>query len=334
MRKKTMMAARFSQWISPLILMGVLLCLAGCSMNRQVDKQGGNQPFVAFQQKPGELFITIGGQPFATYVYEDSVTTRPYFAHVKTPCGIQATRNHPPHSDDPQDHSTYHPGIWLSFKDINGNNYWLLKAKVDHEMFVEQPAGGPGKGTFTVRNYYMSTDGKKRVLAELVKYTILVRPLGYLLVTNSTFSSDEGDFTFGDEEEMGLGIRVNTRISVQYGQGHMSNTEGLTDEKGTWGKASNWINYGGIIDDKYIGMAIMPNPGNFRPSWFHSRDYGYIAANPFGRQVMKQGEKSAVMVKKGEEFHLGFGLLIYCNPATKKTDIGDAYQDYLNVLKN
>ena len=71
-------------------------------------------------------------------------------------------------------------------------------------MFVEQPAGGPGKGTFTVRNYYMSTDGKDRMLAELVKYTILVRPSGYLLVTNSTFSSESGDFTFGTRRRWGL----------------------------------------------------------------------------------------------------------------------------------
>lgn len=82
-------------------------------------------------------------------------------------------------------------------------------------MFVQQPVGGPGKGTFTVRNYYMSTDGKDRVCVELAKYTILVRPSGYLLVWNSTFSSDAHDFTFGDQEEFGLGIRVNTKISVR-----------------------------------------------------------------------------------------------------------------------
>jgi len=310
-------------WIGPLLALIVLSCTGSLAAE--------NQPVVAFQQKPGHLFITIGGQPFATYIYEDPVITRPHFAHVKTSCGIQATRNHPPEADDPKDHATYHPGIFLAFGDISGHDYWRLKAKVEHEMFVEQPVGGPGKGTFAVRNYYMSTDGKDRICAEVAKYTILVRPSGYLLVWNSTFSSETGSFTFGDQEELGLGIRVNTKISVQYGQGHITNAEGLKDGKEVWGKASNWVDYSGPIGDKYIGMAIMPDPANFRRSWFHARDYGFNAANPFGRHAMTKGEKSAVTVQKGENFHLGFGILIYCTPASTRTDIETAYQDYLKV---
>lgn len=305
---------------------------------RQQDSQAGNQPAdaaeVSFRQEPGKLLISIGEQPFATYVYEDSVITRPYFAHVKTPCGIQATRNHPPQAGDPQDHATFHPGIWQSFGDINGNDYWRLKAKVEHEMFVKQPKGGPGEGSFTVRNYYMSADGKDRTVAELVKYTILVRPEGYLLIQNSTFSSDAGAFSFGDQEEMGFGIRVNTRITGQFGQGSLNNAEGLKGEEATWGKASEWIDYSGPADGKYVGVVLMPDPANFRPSWYHARDYGMVTANPFGREAMEQGEKSAVTVKKGEQFHLGFGVMLYCSPDGNKIDVEKAYQDYLDMLKN
>ncbi len=301
---------------------------SSCSSSTKKAKE----PVVSFQQEPGKLSISIDGEPFATYVYEDTEITRPYFAHVKSPCGIQVTRNYPPQPDDPQDHGTWHPGIWMSFGDINGNDYWRLKTKVEHEMFVKQPQGGPGKGTFTVRNYYLGPDGKDRVLAELVKYTILVRPSGYLLLWESTFSSDSGDFTFGDQEEMGLGIRLNTKITVEYGDGHITNAEGLKDEKEVWGKASKWFDYSGKIDDNYVGMTIMPDPDNFRPSWAHARDYGYIAANPFGRKAMKQGEESAVTVNKGEEFHLGYGILIYCNPQGNMPDINNAYQDYLQII--
>lgn len=298
----------------------------------QKAKKGANQAVVAFTQQPGELTITVGGKPFASYVYEDATVTRPYFAHVKSPCGIQVTRNYPPQQGDPKDHATFHPGIWLSFGDINGNDYWRLKSKVEHEMFVEQPKGGAGAGTFTVRNYYMTTDGKDRVLAELVKYTILVRPAGILLLTNSTFSSESGDFTFGDQEEMGLGVRVNTKFTVQYGKGHITNAEGLKEGAGTWGKASKWVDYSGVVDDKNVGVTIMPDPKNFRPSWFHTRDYGLMAANAFGRDAMKQGEKSAEVVKKGEKFHLGYGVLIYCKPGNEKVNIENAYQDYLKVV--
>lgn len=299
----------------------------------QKAKKTSSQPVVAFEQKPGELTITIGGKPFAVYVYEDPKISRPYFAHVKSSCAIQVTRNYPPQEGDPKDHATFHPGIWLSFGDINGNDYWRLKSKVEHEMFVGQPKGGAGAGTFTVRNYYMSADGKDRVLAELVKYTISVRPSGTLLMINSTFSSESTDLAFGDQEEMGLGVRVNTKFTVQYGKGHLTNAEGMKEEEGTWGNSSKWVDYSGIVDDKMVGVTIMPDPGNFRPSWFHTRDYGLMAANAFGREAMKKGEKSSTVVKKGEKFNLGFGVLIHCSPQGKKTDIQAAYQDYLRVLK-
>jgi len=338
MRKTKVTVAHLKHQFKALVLASTLVFIAGCSASKQAVSQTGTrndkQPMVAFEQKPGQLLITIGGQPFATYIYENPVITRPFFAHVKTPCGIQATRNFPPLPEDPQDHSTMHPGIWLSFGNLSGRDYWRNKAKIEHEMFVEQPDGGPGKGTFTVRNFYMSTDGKDRMLAELVKYTILVRPSGYLLVTNSTFSSESGDFTFGDQEEMGLGFRVNTQISAQYGKGQITNAEGMKGGNDTWGKTSNWIDYSGIIDNKYVGMSLMPDPDNFRPSWYHARDYGFIAANPFGRKAMKQGEESAITVKKGENFQLGFGILIHCNPAGEKVNVEQAYQGYLQLRKS
>ncbi|MCP4166295.1 MAG: hypothetical protein GY759_10425, partial [Chloroflexi bacterium] len=81
----------------------------------------GQDAMVAFKQKPDHLLITIGGEPFATYYldYEDSdkdlKITRPFFAHVKTPSGSQATRNHPPiKGQDKTDHADYHPGIFMA----------------------------------------------------------------------------------------------------------------------------------------------------------------------------------------------------------------------------
>jgi len=55
----------------------------------------------------------------------------------------------------------------------------------------------------------------------------------------------------------------------------------------------------------------MADPANFRPSWWHNRDYGLMVANPFGREAMKQGAKSAVTVKRGESLRLRFGAVIH-----------------------
>lgn len=287
---------------------------------------------VAFKEEPNQLLITIGGKPFATYVYRDSNIPRPYFAHVRASCGKQVTRNHPPiEGKDPTDHATYHPGIWLTFGDISGKDYWRLKAKTVHDAFVEPPKGGPGRGTFTVRNSYLSAGGDGVVCMETCRYTILVRPFGYLLICDSTFTSDDGDFYFGDQEEFGLGIRVATLISARKG-GHITDSQGRRDEKQVWGKQADWCDYSGVIDGKHVGITIMPHPSNFRRCWYHARNYGLLVANPFGRKSMTGGEKSKVVVRKGEKFRLRYGVLIYSVPAGAKVDAQKAYRDYLETL--
>ena len=309
-------------------LAACLAPLVGCAVSIAAEA-----PEVAFKTTDGGVEITVGGKPFALYSFDDSQISRPYFAHVKTPSGIQATRNHPPIEDaDPTDHDTYHPGVWLAFGDISGHDYWRLKAKVKHEGFVEPPRGGSGKGSFTVRNDYLSTDGTTVVCTELCRHLIVADSQGVFIIYDSTFSSDSGDFTFGDQEEFGVAIRVNTKISVEHGDGHMTNAEGLRDGDQVWGKQSDWIDYSGVIDGNHVGMVLMPDPSNFRKSWYHARDYGFIAANPFGRAAMEAGDKSAVTVKRGDQFHLGFGVYVYSDPSGKQPDISTPYKKYLQLI--
>jgi uncharacterized membrane protein YkoI len=298
------------------------------------DDEDDDGPVVGFKYVPTGLEITIGGKPFASYYTGSSKIPRPYFAHVKTPSGVQVTRNHPPiEGKDSTDHDTFHPGIWLTFAGINKNDYWRLKKKTEHEMYIGKPEGGPGRGSFTVSNFYLDSKDStgNRIAHEICKYTILVRPSYYILIYDSTISSDKSDLVFGDDQEYGLGIRVQTPIEERHG-GQILNAEGLKGEKGTYGKASDWCDYSGVIDDTLIGMTIMPDPKNFRRSWYHTRDYGLIAANPFGRKKVAGGEESEVPVKKGEKFHLGFGVAIYSAPKGSKIDRNAMHKDYLKVI--
>src|SRR5688572_33265121 len=57
---------------------------------------GAQQGEVSFAAQPGRVQVKIGGQVIATYVYEDKKIQRPFFETLKTPDGIQVTRNHPP----------------------------------------------------------------------------------------------------------------------------------------------------------------------------------------------------------------------------------------------
>ena len=310
-------------------LAGIVVCCV-C----QAADAGSKAPVVGFKFDPIGLKITIDGKPFADYYTGTSSIPRPYFAHVMTPSGLQVTRNHPPvEGKDSVDHNTFHPGIWLTFAGINKNDYWRLKKKTEHEMFIGKPEGGPGRGTFTVSNFYLDSldSGGSRVAHEICKYTIVARPNYTLLIYDSTISSDEHDLVFGDDQEYGLGIRVQTPIEERYG-GQILNADGLKGAKEAYGKASKWCDYSGVMNDTLIGMTVMPDPNNFRPSWFHTRDYGLIAANPFGRKNVAGGEPSEVLVKKGEKFHLGFGIAIYSAPKGSEIDRKAMYEDYLKEV--
>ena len=100
-----------------------------------------------------------------------------------------------------------------------------------------------------------------------------------------TLLASNGPLTFGDTKEGTMAVRLaeTMRLKGKVGQGHIVNSEGVRDDK-TWGKRADWCDYSGPVDGKNVGIAIFDNPSNPRhPTWWHVRDYGLFAANPFGR---------------------------------------------------
>ena len=288
----------------------------------------GESATLAFQSRDGSLQITIGSQQIAEYVYNDDIVRRPYFRHLRTPSGVPVTRNHPPVAGrDSDDHATMHPGLWLAFGDIDGADVWRNQARVRHVRFVEKPAGQAGRGSFAVENVY-ENDGRA-ICTERCDITIHVRPGGYRLDWTSVFRSEK-DFTFGDQEEMGLGVRMATPFTVTNG-GRITDSEGRRNEPQVWGKQATWCEYSGTLDGQRIGVVLMPHPRNFRPSWFHARDYGLLVANAFGRNAFTMGEKSRVTVAAGEAFPLRFGVLVYAASPDEVSDLAAAYREYVEA---
>jgi hypothetical protein len=299
------------------------LSLALCSAPTWVE----DQRTIAFENRLNDLLITIGDKAFATYVFKDGLTTRPFLKHIRAPDGTRVTRNHPP---DPRadlaDHPTFHPGLWLAFGDLNGADFWRNKDRVRHVGFVRGPRGGSGLGSFAVKNQYES--GTTIIATEVAHFTISVRPAGYLLLWDSEFTPTDGDLIFGDQEEMGLGVRMATPLAVVKG-GRITNSDGLEDEAQLWGKPADWCAYAGMVKGSRAGVVLMPYPENFRRSWFHARDYGLLAANLFGQNAFTKGEKSKVAVRKGQALRLRFGVLFF----NGEPDLGTAYRDYLQQAR-
>ncbi|HVT29775.1 MAG TPA: PmoA family protein [Lacipirellulaceae bacterium] len=292
---------------------------------------------IEFVKRDGQITVAIDRLPVAVYFYNDAKILRPYFADVRARDGLQVTRHHPPvEGQDVMDHPTFHPGIWMAFGDINGSDYWRLKARVRHAGFVEEPKCESGKASFAVHNQYLDQkDPSKVVCDETARYTFVNRPEGYFLLWDSTFSSVHR-FAFGDQEEMGLGFRVATALRVEKkskdnaaaGNGTILDSEGRKDGREIWGNSADWCDYSGTMARQRVGITIFCHPDNFRPSWFHARDYGLLEANPFGRHAFGKGATSSVVVKPGEKLRLRYGILVHSGPEKSKTDYAAAFRDY------
>lgn len=281
-----------------------------------------------FLEEGGELRLCLDGEEIATYLLEHDELTRRAFVNVRTPSGIQVTRNFPPRRPEDIDpgskgeagiiHPVMHAGLWMSFGWIDGNDYWRLTSKVKHEGFSGEPVVGRSEASFETRDRYLSADGEETICIQETHYHFRHVSEGILLEWDAKFYNDDRDFIFGDQEESGLAIRIASPIRVQGGNGQIVNDRGEKNGAATWGKEFEWINYSGEIDGKQVGLLVVPHPDNPRTSWSHSRDYGVLVSNPFPKQPKERREPYVTTtVKKGEHFRLRYTILIHEVPVSE-----------------
>ena len=157
-----------------------------------------------------------------------------------------------------------------------------------------------------------------------------------LLVWDSTFTSDH-EFYFRRPGRDGPGHprghaaarRDRSDELAAAGTGTMTDSQGRKNGAEIGGNSADWCDYSGTVDGQHVGMTVFCHPDNFRPSWFHARDYGFLAANAFGRAAFHKGEPSKVVVKPGESLRLRYGILIHAEDAANQPDLAAAYQDYV-----
>ena len=297
-----------------------LALIVPCGSPIQAEEK---KPAVTFNRLPNKLVIKIGDKPFAEYVFRDANLARPYFSNVFTPAGIKVTRNHPAKEGDQQDHP-HHTGIFFTFGDLNGHDFWHGKGKTKHLNFIVYPESRPGAGFFIVRNLYSSPDGKTPYCAGTCHYLIEVVPQGYRLSMDTRISWDDGDFSIGSKEEGGLAARVATPLNVENG-GTMIDSAGRSGGKAIWGQQADWVDYSGTLQGQQVGLTLMAHPDNFSRCWWHARDYGLMAANPFG-PLNKKGLRK--VIKPGSALHLRYAVLIHSHKQAQQYQPAEAFRQY------
>lgn len=247
-------------------------------------QQKSSSEGVRLTDSGGKVRIEINGEFFSEYHYTG--VSRPFLYPVMGVANLPMTRNWPMKEapDEERDHP-HQRSLWYAHGNINGHDFWSEGAKAGktvHEKFLELKSGRD-KGIIRSLNSLVAKDGSIIATDERT-ITIHNRPGARLLDYDITLTASQGDVTFGDTKEGTMAVRLaeTMRLKGKVGQGHIVNSEGVRDDD-TWGKRAKWCDYYGPVSGKTVGLAIFDHPSNPRhPTWWHVRDYGLFAANPFG----------------------------------------------------
>ncbi len=263
----------------------------------------------------GKVSVEINGKLFTEYHITD--VPRPYFYPVIGPTGAPVSRNWPmknaPH--EAHDHP-HHKSLWFTHGDVNGVDFWAdgeTKGKIVHDKFLEITSG-PKVGVIKSQDNWVTADGKL-VCTDTRTHRFYNRPDGQMLDFEVTVHASEGELTFGDTKEGSMAIRLapTMRLKGEVGQGHIVNSAGDRDGN-TWGKRAAWCDYYGPVEGQIVGVAIFDHPENPRhPTWWHVRDYGLFAANPFGVHYFekKPAGTGDLVVPAGEDITFKWRFYIH-----------------------
>lgn len=303
------------------------------------DSKSRDKKTVTITELDGKLRVDIGGKLFTEYHYKD--VSRPYFYPIIGPGGLPMTRNYPMRSDVPDeahDHP-HHRSLWYAHGDMNGHDFWSESAKAGktvHDKFIKI-ASGANQGIIKSTNKLLANNGSV-VCTDERTVTIHEQNGEPVLDYEITFHASNGDLTFGDTKEGSMAIRIaeTMRLKGKVGHGHIVNSEGVRDGD-TWGKRAKWCDYYGPVQDKILGIAIFDHPENPRhPTWWHVRDYGLFAANPFGIHDFERDSdktKGNLTVPSGRSVTFRYRVVFHSGDE-KQAKIEQRYQEYAGSDRN
>ena len=270
--------------------------------------------------------ILIDDRMFAGYVanYEGSPIVYP----IVGPTGKNMTRSYPMEKEYEgvkPDHP-HHRSLWFSHGDVNKLDFWAAKDKIIHKRFIKTECDG--KTALIVTENDWIGNNNQAVCRDLRTLRFSASETKRIIDFDITITAEQDKVVFGDTKEGTFGIRVPEVIAVETQKGgQFANAEGKLGERDAWGQRSAWVDYHGILDGEKVGIAILNHPSSFRyPTYWHVRDYGLFAANPFGVHDFErlQNDKAGEhILQKGESITFRYRVIFH-----KGNNIADAFKEY------
>jgi Methane oxygenase PmoA len=300
---------------------------------------------VELKRSSDQIEILIGAKPFTTYYFSPDVA-KAYLMPLQTASGRVISRPFPVGNDasrgDPKA-SSFEPhqrSLYFAHGDIDGLNFWgeaaFLKYYGEHsrqafghmaDPKIEAFRGGADSGT--IRASFALEDPNSRIIGrERQSFTFHGDDRTRSIDFESTLDASEGPLTMGDTKEGTFGIRLGPGLSAPLGR--MINSRGGKGEKEIWGKPADWVNYYGTVAGHKVGIVVFDHPKSFRhPTTWHARDYGLLAANPFGLREFTgdPGKDGSWTIPEGSSLEFRYRVVIY-DGELSPAQLANAYSEY------
>ncbi|MEM9237252.1 MAG: PmoA family protein [Verrucomicrobiota bacterium] len=291
---------------------------------------------VTLEEADGRMRVEIDGKLFTEYRSDQRV---PCLYPVISPSGSGLTRNYPL-SEAGEGEETDHPhhvSVWFTHGMVNGVDFWAKhlkrKGRIVHKGFEPRATVSDDADTATFSVRLSWEEGDKVHLIEQRTYTIHSRGKTRLIDVESVLTGSGGDTLFGDTKEGTSAIRVtpSLRTKGKVAKGRILNSNGERDND-AWGKRAKWVAYSGPDGSgEPAVVAMFDHPSNLRhPTWWHARDYGLLAANPFGQHDF-EGKKDKHLgdhvLKADESLTFRYRILLH-HGGLESAAIAEAWKAY------
>ena len=316
---------------------------------------------VTVTKEKDTVSFKLGTETVAKYQYSGTVRVekgegtkplaKPFLWPVLAPNGVPVTRAWPMDRGGPDKTDHFHQkSVWFCHGDVipegidlkgkHAVDFWSEAAGHGRIVCTEisvQRTNNPQSGSVTSHNEWRTADGTNILVEER---TIAFREVagGRLFTFECKLTASVCPITFGDTKEGSLGVRVNDAMRTEIATGGtVTAADGTTakapmkDNLPMWGQFSNWHDYSGTVDGKHAGIAIFNHPKNPTPAAWHTRAYGLMASNPFGRAKSGfpalKGNTDLVKIEKGKSLTYQFAIYVH-DGDVKAGKVAEAYEAF------
>jgi hypothetical protein len=305
---------------------------------------------VSIKAEKGQVEFRVGDDLFTRYHIGPEVA-KPYLWPVNAANGVAVTRAWPMVKEGAvsTDH-VHQKSAWFCHGDVipegvtltekvrgvDGVDFWAESK--GHGIIACVDVAKPEGSKLQTRNEWR-TAGGKTILTEKRGWALYDLGGPRLIVMTTDLTPAAGPVVFGDTKEGAFGVRVSDQLRVgerdkKNPKSRITNAAGKQSEKACWGYPSDWCDYSGEIDGKPVGIAVFDDSRNPVRACWHVRDYGLLAANPFGRDksgfpAMK-GRTDLVRLAPGEHLKLRYGILVHDGDVTSGK-VAEGYEQFLKL---